>query len=62
MIMKDLRACKNCRRITTEIRCPYCGGETTLEWHGYVFIVDKNLSRIAKEMNLENGEYAIRVR
>jgi len=60
--MSELRACKNCRRLTTESRCPYCGGETTDDWYGYVFILNKDISMIAKEMNLENGEYAIRVR
>ncbi len=60
--MNELRACRNCRRLTTELRCPYCGSETTTDWHGYVFILNKELSQIAQEMNLENGEYAIRVR
>ncbi|NPA75251.1 MAG: DNA-directed RNA polymerase subunit E [Euryarchaeota archaeon] len=60
--MNDLKACKKCRRITTEDVCPYCGGEVTTEWHGYVFIINSKQSRIAHEMNAENGEYALRVR
>lgn len=60
--MNDLRACKRCKRITTEDICPYCGGETTTEWHGYVFILNSKLSQIAKEMNAQDGEYALRVR
>ncbi len=59
---KELRACRNCRRITTEEVCPYCGGETTHEWQGYVFILNKDSSRIAKEMGADNGEFALRVR
>ena len=60
--MSELKACRKCRRITTEDVCPYCGGETTTDWYGYAFIVNKDMSRIAKEMNAENGEYALRVR
>ncbi len=60
--MNDLRACRKCKRITKEKECPICHGETTDEWHGYVFILNSKLSRIAKEMNAENGEYALRVR
>ncbi|MCD6275703.1 MAG: DNA-directed RNA polymerase subunit E [Thermoplasmata archaeon] len=59
---KELKACRNCRRITTEDICPYCGGETTDEWHGYVFILVKEKSRIAAEMGADNGEFALRVR
>ncbi len=60
--MSELRACKVCRRITTELTCPYCGGETSTEWHGYVYILNSEMSQIAKEMGAENGEYALRVR
>ncbi len=58
----DLKACRNCRAITTEDICPKCGGETTTEWQGYVFILDAEKSQIAKEMGADNGEYALRVR
>ncbi|AGB04370.1 DNA-directed RNA polymerase, subunit E' [Aciduliprofundum sp. MAR08-339] len=58
----ELKACRNCRTITTEDVCPKCGGETTTEWHGYVFILDKNKSQIARAMGADNGEYALRVR
>ncbi|ADD08378.1 transcription elongation factor subunit Spt4 [Candidatus Aciduliprofundum boonei] len=58
----ELKACRNCRRITTEDICPTCGGETTTEWHGYVFILDKDKSKIAEAMGADNGEYALRVR
>jgi DNA-directed RNA polymerase subunit E" len=60
--MNELKACKKCRRLTTEDRCPYCGGEVSTDWHGYVFILNSKQSRIAQEMNAENGEYALRVR
>lgn len=58
----ELRACRTCRAITTELVCPVCGGETTTEWHGYVFILDDEKSQIAREMGARNGEYALRVR
>ena len=58
----ELKACRNCRRITMEDKCPYCGGEVTTEWQGYVFILNEENSRIAKEMGCGNGEYALRVR
>ncbi len=60
--MTELRACRNCRAITTEERCPICGGETTDQWQGYVFILNKDKSRIAQEMGADNGEFALRVR
>ncbi len=63
--MSDMKACRNCRYIPEDPDleiCPKCGGELTTEWHGYVFILDKDKSQIAQEMGADNGEYALRVR
>lgn len=63
MPAKQLRACKTCSRITEEETCPFCGGQTSREFQGYLVIVDWKRSSIASKMNLtENGKYALRVR
>ncbi len=59
---KELKACRMCRRITDSDTCPICGGETTNDWHGYVFILNSEKSQIAAEMGATNGEFALRVR
>ena len=43
------RACKKCNFLTDEDPCPRCGGETSREWQGYVYIVDYTKSEIAKK-------------
>lgn len=63
--MKDLRACRKCGRITTNLKCPdpECGGETTLEWDGYIFIINPSSSTLAKNLGKsKDGEYAIKTR
>jgi DNA-directed RNA polymerase subunit E" len=63
MVVKQQKACRNCSRISEEDVCPYCGGQTSREFQGYLIIVDASRSNIAKQMNLtENGKYALRVR
>ncbi|HEU13079.1 MAG: transcription elongation factor subunit Spt4 [Thermoplasmata archaeon] len=63
--MKELRACRKCGRVTTELKCPdpQCGGETTLEWDGYIYIIRPELSSLAKKIGkTTEGEYAIKTR
>ncbi len=61
--MKELRACRKCGKITKELKCPECGGETTLEWDGYIYIIKPELSLLAKKIGKEKeGEYAIKTR
>ncbi|MGC8647131.1 MAG: transcription elongation factor subunit Spt4 [Thermoplasmata archaeon] len=63
--MKNLRACRKCGRITTELKCPdpTCNGDTVEEWDGYVYILNPQLSTIAKIFNKnKEGEYAIKTR
>ncbi len=63
MVAPILRACKACYRITEADKCPFCGGETSREWQGYVIINDYEKSEIAAKMNIKtNGKYALRVR
>lgn len=58
------KACKKCKRITTEKKCPACGSqELTPHFRGLVIILDVEKSQIAKEMRIEiPGEYALKVR
>lgn len=61
--MIKLRACRTCKNVTEEIKCEKCGGETVLEWKGYLFILDQKRSSISEKANIEQaGEYAIKVR
>ncbi len=58
-----LRACRNCHFLTEEEICPRCGGETSKEWQGFLYVVDYTKSLIAKAMGIEgNGRYALKVR
>ncbi len=57
------KACKQCGFITSEDRCPRCGGETSKNWQGYVIILDHAKSEIAKKMGIDvNGKFALRIR
>ncbi len=59
----ELKACKKCRYLTTEKKCPICGGETTKEWQGYLVVIDYKRSEIARKMGITiNGKYALKVR
>ncbi|MGC8662810.1 MAG: transcription elongation factor subunit Spt4 [Thermoplasmata archaeon] len=63
--MKDLRACRKCGRITKDLRCPdpECGGETTLEWDGFIYIINPQSSVLARNIGKnKEGEYAIKTR
>lgn len=61
--MIKLRSCRTCKYVTEELRCERCGGETVLEWKGYLFILDQKRSSISARANIEQaGEYAIKVR
>lgn len=61
--MIKLRACRNCKNVTEELKCEKCGGETVLEWRGYLFILDSDKSLIGKRAGItDSGEYAIKVR
>ena len=58
------KACKKCKRITTDKQCPICKGqELTPHWRGKVVIIDPEKSQIAKEIKAEYpGAYALKIR
>ncbi len=63
MVIKQLKACKNCSYISESDQCPLCGSQTSKEFQGYLIIVDHTKSAIAKQMGIDvNGKYALRVR
>ncbi|UCG69842.1 MAG: DNA-directed RNA polymerase subunit E [Thermoplasmata archaeon] len=61
--MSTLKACKTCRIITEEDKCPICGEKTSREWQGYLIMVNHSRSEIAKKVGIDaNGKYALKVR
>ncbi|UCF07418.1 MAG: DNA-directed RNA polymerase subunit E [Thermoplasmata archaeon] len=61
--MKTIKACKTCRIITEEDKCPICGEKTSREWQGYLIMVNHQRSEIAKKVGINaNGKYALKVR
>ncbi len=61
--MIKLRSCRNCKNVTEEMKCEKCGGDTVLEWKGYLFVLDQTRSMIGKKAGITtSGEYAIKVR
>ena len=61
--MIKLRSCRNCKNVTEEMKCEKCGGDTVLEWKGYLFVLDPTRSMIGKRAGVStSGEYAIKVR
>ena len=57
-------ACKECHLILEEKSCPRCpDSEVSLEWQGFVEVLDPEKSDLAKEMGIRTpGRYALRVR
>lgn len=61
--MKTLKACKACRIITEEDKCPNCGEKVSREWQGYLIMVNHQRSEIAKKVGIDaNGKFALKVR
>ncbi len=61
--MMNLKACKSCRTITDQAKCPRCGGEVSREWQGYLVVIDPEKSEIARKMGIRDaGRYALRVK
>jgi len=58
------KACRNCKLISRESRCPNCNSsDLSDDFSGFVIILDAKESEIAKIMNIEkNGKYALRIR
>lgn len=61
--MISLKACKNCKSITDQNKCPRCSGEVSREWQGYLLVMDPEKSEIARKMGIHaSGRYALRVK
>lgn len=61
--MISLKACRNCRSITDQNKCPRCSGEVSREWQGYLVVIDPDKSEIARKMGIHaSGRYALRVK
>jgi DNA-directed RNA polymerase subunit E" len=58
------KACRSCRLITTEARCPQCNSEDlTKAWEGTIIIVDPNASEVAKAIGAKvPGKYALKIK
>lgn len=59
-----LRACRDCKLITTsKDRCENCGSTNlTRAFYGMIIVLDEERSEIARELGIrKKGAYAIRV-
>lgn len=58
-----VKACRVCKRLSEEDRCPVCGGPTTQYWSGYLGVKDPEKSEIAQRLDIKTpGQYAVKVR
>lgn len=59
---KKPKACRKCRFIHEEEKCPKCGSTSNTEgWKGKIEIIDPEKSEIAKNLRLtEKGTYAVK--
>lgn len=60
--MAKPKACKQCRAIHSEEKCPKCGNTTVSDtWKGKIEIFDPEKSEIAKQLKItEKGLYAVK--
>ncbi|MCD6529541.1 DNA-directed RNA polymerase, subunit E'' [Candidatus Bathyarchaeota archaeon] len=58
------KACRQCKFISRENRCPNCNStDLSDDFSGFVIILDAEGSEIAKIMNItRKGKYALKVR
>ena len=65
MVQNKRFACGECHMILTESvdQCVHCpSSPVTLDWSGYVLIMDSDRSEVAQRLNIErSGEYALKV-
>lgn len=59
---KKPKACKRCRFIHLQDKCPKCGStQNTESWKGRIDVLNSEKSEIAKKLKLaEKGVYAIK--
>ncbi|MBD3312330.1 DNA-directed RNA polymerase subunit E'' [archaeon] len=56
------KACPKCKRIVEGKECPVCkNSKLSNRWYGLLVILDKD-SELAKEMDMEPGKYALKVK
>ncbi len=60
--MAKQKACKKCRFLHNEEKCPKCGSTANTEsWKGRIEVVNVEKSEIAKNLKLaEKGVYAVK--
>ena len=60
---KTILACKNCKALTTEKKCPICGSANlTTNWKGLIHVIDPENSEIAKKLGIKSkGTFALEV-
>ncbi len=60
---KTILACKNCKALTTEKKCPICGSTNlTTNWKGLIHVIDPEKSEAAKKLGIKyKGTFAIEV-
>lgn len=58
------KACKICKRIYEEEKCPNCGAkESTDSFKGRIIVFDSEKSEIAQKLNIKSkGNFAIKTR
>jgi len=62
--MVKQKACKICKKIYEENKCPDCGSkETTTNFKGRIVILNPEKSELAKKINLnKKGNFAVKVK
>ena len=57
------KACLKCKRIVTGRQCPICKtSKLSTKWKGLIVILDAKDSKIAEEMGVTEGRYALKVK
>ncbi|MEM5811581.1 MAG: transcription elongation factor subunit Spt4 [Candidatus Aenigmatarchaeota archaeon] len=61
-MLKSLKACRNCKFLTDEKKCPNCGSlSLSSMWKGVAIIINIE-SELAKKLNIQKpGKYAVYV-
>ncbi len=61
--MKSQKACKACKTVFEEAKCPQCGSQEFSEhFKGAIIILQPDKSEIAKKINInKSGIFAIRL-
>ncbi|MCS7093612.1 MAG: transcription elongation factor subunit Spt4 [Candidatus Aenigmarchaeota archaeon] len=62
IIIKKTQACRSCKYLTTEKKCPNCGSSNlSPSWKGVIVVLDIE-SQLAKTSNINKpGKYALYV-